>query len=201
MSASNSTACGGLILALVLSGCLGGQTTDTEVSEQLTNQEIAGLPSSQTTTATPKRRPDDPIYVNLAPTVLDKKLRRTEKPSGAIGQHIRHEFLSDPIIQLLPEPKSKIGRKTSLSIPRTADVEVASTVSMREVMRLSGKMDKPGKTIDIVFEATVTSQLPAFSFTVVESGPVLQRMAISKRFAHQIREIIVEKIGPEIPAR
>lgn len=196
-----STVCMGILLALGFAGCQGVQTTGTDVSERLTNQEIAGIHSLQASTPAPKRGPDDPIYVSLAPITLDKRLRHTETPKGAIGQHIRHEFASDPIIQLLPEPKSKMGRKASQSIARTADVEVVSKVSIKEVMRLNDKMDRPSKTFHIVYEATVTSQTPSLSYNVVESGPMLQHMAISKRFVNQIQDIIVDKIGPEIPAR
>ena len=196
---STSITCPGIFLALVLSGCLGGQTTATEVSERLTNQEIAGVPLSQAADAGPKRRPEDPIYVNLARTVLDSKMCQAEKPKGAVGQHIRNEFASDPIIQLLPDPKNKIGRKASQSVLHSADIVVASKVYLKEGQGVGG--EKLGKTSTVVFEATITSQSPPTSYLVVESGPVLQHMAVSKRFANQIRDIIVEKIGPEIPAR
>jgi len=35
---------------------------------------------------------------------------------------------------------------------------------------------------------------------VYESGHVLQNEEVSKRFAQQIREVILEKVGPQIPA-
>jgi hypothetical protein len=177
---------------------MGSETTDPMASEQLSNQEIAGITPGQ---SAPKRRAEDPIYVNMGPLVLDNKMRHAEKPKGAIGQHIRQEFASDPVIQLVPEQKGKVGRKTSLSVSRTADVEVVSKASLKEVLGTNGKTGKLGKTVNIVFEATVSSQSPPTSYVVTESGPVLQSMAVSKRFAQQIREIIVEKIGPEIPAR
>lgn len=169
--------------------------------KELTPQETIGINSPPATETVSKRKPDDPIYVKLSAPVLDKKVRQAEMPKGAIGLHIRHEFASDSIIQLLPEPKSKVGHKTSQPISSSVDVEVASRVSLKEVMRLNGTVGKPSKTINIVFEGTVTSQAPPFSTVVIESGPVLQHMAISKRFASHIRTIIVEQIGPDIPAR
>jgi len=201
-------ACSYAMLVIALSACAGGQTatvaTDSTpplAGERLTNNEIAGISPALAAYAKQKRRPEDPIYVNLAPAVLDRKIRQSEKPKGAIGQHLRHEFASDPIIQLLPEPKNKIGRKTSQSVPTIADVEVVTTVSLKEVLGVKGTSGKPSKTVKVLFEATITSQFPPASYVVSESGPALQHLAVSKRFVQQIRDVIVEQIGPEIPAR
>jgi hypothetical protein len=172
--------------------------------DQFAAQEGAGIRQvepSEAAGATPKRRPDDPIYVNLPSPVLDSKIQQVEKPKGAIGQYIRNEFASDPIIQLVPDLKSKkMGRKTSQAALRTADVEVASKVSLKEVLGINSTTGKPSKMVNIVFEATISSQSPPVTYTVSESGHILQNMAVSKRFAKQIREVIVEKIGPDLPA-
>jgi hypothetical protein len=201
-------ACSGAMLVVALSACTGGQTapvaadgTPPLVGERLTNNEIAGISPALAAYANQKRRPEDPIYVHLVPAVLDSKIRKAEKPKGAIGQHLRHEFASDPIIQLLPEPKNKIGRKTSQSVPPIADIEVVSSVSLKEVLGVKGTSGKPSKTVRVLFEATITSQFPPATYVVSESGPVLQHLAVSKRFAQQIRDVIVGQIGPEIPAR
>ncbi len=178
-----------------------GDGTDSLVSERVTNNEIAGITPPQGARADQKRQPEDPIYVNLVPAVLDSRIRQGEKPKGALGQHLRHEFAADPIIQLLPEPKNKIGRKPPQLVPPAADVEVVSTVSLKEILGVRGATGKPSKTVSILFEATITSQSPPASYLVSESGPVLQHRAVSKRFAQQIRDVIVDKIGPEIPAR
>lgn len=96
-----------------------GDGTDSLVSERVTNNEIAGITPPQGARADQKRQPEDPIYVNLVSAILDSRIRQGEKPKGALGQHLRHEFAADPIIQLLPEPKNKIGRKTpGLSHPQ-----------------------------------------------------------------------------------
>ena len=50
-------------------------------------------------------------------------------------------------------------------------------------------------------EATISSQSSAVKYTVSESGYILKNMAVSKRFANQVREVIVEKFAPDIPAR
>ncbi len=196
------------VLLLAVSGCTGGHAagvtsddTHYPAGERLTNSEIAGVSPTLAAYAEQKRRPEDPIYVNLAPLALDSKIRQTEKPKGTIGQQLREEFASDPIIQLLPDPKTKLGRKMSQSIPPTADVEVISRVSVKEILGPKGPTGKPSKTLRVVYEATITSQSPLASYVVSESGPLLQHRAVSKRFAHQIREVIVGNIGPQIPAR
>lgn len=205
---NSGRACPGAVLIVVLSACTGGPMapvagdgTDSPVSERVTNNEIAGISPALAAYANQKRRPEDPIFVNLAPAILDSRIRQGEKPKGAIGQHLRHEFAADPIIQLLPDPKNKIGRKTSQPVPDAADVEVVSTVSLKEILGVKGATGKPSKMLRIIFEATITSQSPPASYLVSESGPVLQHRAVSKRFAQQIRNVIIDKIGPDIPAR
>jgi len=205
------SACSAVVLSFVLSACGAGHSTtvadSTDVpraEENLAAQDVAGAGQeepNEIADAVPKRAPNDPIYVNLAAPVLDNKMRKAEKPKGAIAQHLRNEFSSDPIIQLIPDTKSAKKHKAAQVTPPPPDVEVASTVSVQEVLGMNAKTGKPKKTLNIVFEATISSQSPPATYTVSESGHILKNMAVSKRFAKQIRDVIVEKIGPEIPAR
>jgi hypothetical protein len=68
------------------------------------------------------------------------------------------------------------------------------------VYGLNRQTGKPGKMVAVVFEATITSQVPPALYTVSESGNILQNVEVSKRFAKQVKQVIVEKIGPDIPA-
>jgi hypothetical protein len=52
----------------------------------------------------------------------------------------------------------------------------------------------------VVFEATITSQTPPAIYTVSESGHAQRNLEVSKRFAKQVKQVILEKIGPNIPA-
>lgn len=173
------------------------QVAAQELSDQMRARKAEQLEALSTT---PKRQPQDPIYVSLAPPVLDDKMQQAEKPKGAVAQQIRSEFVSDPIIQLVPGSKNADGQRTVRATPSIADVEVASKVSMKEVVGVNRKTGKPGKMVAIVFEATITSQVPPASHTVLESGHVLQNVEVSKRFARQVKQVILEKIGPDIPA-
>lgn len=204
-------ACSAIVLSFALSACgarhpptVADNTDVPMAGENLAPLEVAGAgreEPKEIADVVQKRNPNDPIFVNLAAPVLDSKMRKAEKPKGAISQHLRNEFASDPIIQLIPNTKNTKKQKISQTTPRIPDVEVASTVSVQEVLGVNAKTGKPKKTLNIVFEATISSQSPPATYTVSESGHILKNRAVSKRFAKQIREVIVEKIGPEIPAR
>ena len=173
------------------------QVATQEMAEQILARKTVKL---ETISAAPKRQPEDPIYVSLAPPILDGKMQQAEKPKGAVAQQIRNEFDSDPIIKLVAGSQNRAGQWKPRATPSIADVEVSSKVSIKEVYSMNRQTGKPGKMIAVVFEATITSQVPPASYTVSESGHILENMEVSKRFARQVKQVIVEKIGPGIPA-
>lgn len=173
------------------------QVAAQEMAEQIRAKKAAQL---ETLSAAPKRQAEDPIYVSLPPPVLDGKMQQAEKPKGAVAQQIRNEFASDPIIKLVGENQDLAGVGKLRATSSISDVEVSSKVSMKEVVGVNRKTGKLGKMVTIVFEATITSQVPPASYTVSESGHILQNVEVSKRFAKQVKQVIVEKIGPSIPA-
>ena len=148
----------------------------------------------------PRRRPNDPIYVSLVPPVLDSKMQQVEKSKGAVERQIRSEFNSDPIIKLVGGGSNSSGKGKLGAVPSIADVEVSPKVSIKDVYVLQPQTGKPGKMTAVVFEATITSQEPPVTSTVSETGYVLQNVEVSKRFAMQIKQVILERIGPGIPA-
>jgi len=191
------------VLSVAVAACAGGDfasknTGEDSVAKQQLDAQTKGQQAqaneaeqSSLLNAKPLRGPQDPIYVNLASTVLDKKMQEAEKPKGTVAQHIRKELSSDPVIQLVP------GNKKAASI---IDVTVAPKVSLMEMKGVHRKSGKPGKMTAVVMEATITSQSPPAIYTVYESGHVQQNEEVSKRFAKQIRQVILEKVGPQIPA-
>jgi hypothetical protein len=192
-----------VMLSLAVAACAGGDYASTDngensVARQQQDAQTMGQQTqvneadrSDLLNTKPLRGPQDPIYVNLASTVLDKKMQEAEKPKGAVAQQIRKELSADPVIQLVS------GTKKAASI---VDVTVASKVSLMEMKGVHRKTGKPGKMTAVVMEATITSQSPPAIYTVYESGHVLQNDEVSKRFAKQIRQVILEKVGPQIPA-
>lgn len=168
-------------------------TDDSMAKRQPTAQEIAEQLST-------KRQQSDPIYVSLAPPVLDAHMQKAERSKGAVAEQIRNELEADPNIRLIEEN----GNRSGLLKPHgaaSADVEVLSKVSLKEAYGIDRKTGKPSKTLAVVFEATITSQVPSATYNVSESGHALRNLEVSKRFAKQIKQVILEKIGPGIAAR
>ena len=148
---------------------------------------------------TAKRQPSDPIYVSLAPPVLDPQMEKAERTKGVVAEQIRSEFAADPIIKLIEENPNQSGLMKP-HVLASADVEVSPKVSLKEAYGIDRKTGKPSKTLAVVFEATITSQVPPATYNVSESGHALRTLEVSKRFTTQVKQIIREKIGPAIPA-
>jgi hypothetical protein len=171
------------------------------VAAQATAEEVSAGQIEQQTQAglIPKRQPDDPIYVDLAPPVLDDNMQRAERSKGVVAEQIRREFVGDPIIKLTDEHNDRSG----LLRPRirVEAVEVSPKVSLKEAYGIDRKTGKRSKILAVVFEATIVSKMPPASYKVLESGHVLKNGEVSKRFAKQVKQVILEKIGPSIPAQ
>ncbi len=148
----------------------------------------------------PKRQPNDPIYVSLAPPVLDPEMEKAERKKGAVAEQIRSEFAADPIIKLIEENRNQSGLMKP-HVLASADVEVSPKVSLKEAYGIDRKTGKPSKMLAVVFEATITSQVSPATYNVSESGHALRTLEISKRFTTQVKQVILDKIGPTIPAR
>ena len=188
-----------------------GQSTNQSVQDSKAKRQLSAQETAEQLRAkkaeqfdissrAPKRQSDAPIYANLAPLVLDDKMRQAEKSKGAVEQQIRSEFNSDPIIKLIEENRNSSDKGSSHAGSSIADVEVVPKVSIKDVYVLQRKTGKPSKMAAVVFEATITSQVPPVTSTVSETGQIQQRVEVSKRFVTQIKEVILEKIGPGIPA-
>jgi hypothetical protein len=187
-----------------------GKTTIHDADDPMAMKQVAAQEIAEQVSAKPaeqreqlsvgqKRQANDPIYVTLAPPVLDDNMQRAERSKGVVAEQIRREFIGDPIIKLTDEHQNRSG----LLKPRTRvdAVEVSPKVSLREAYGIDRKTGKRSKVLAVVFEATITSQVPPATYTVSESGHVLKNVEVSKRFAKQIKQVILEKIGPNIPAQ
>jgi hypothetical protein len=172
------------------------QAAAQEIAEQLSAKRADQL---EQLSQTLKRQPNDPIYVSLAQPVLDTQMEKAERSKGAVAEQMRSEFEADPIIKLIEENRSRSGLLRSHGAP-SADVEVSPKVSLKEAYGIDRKTGKPSKMLAVVFEATITTQVPPATYNVTESGHVLKNLEVSKRFAKQVKQVIIEKIGPNIPA-
>jgi hypothetical protein len=187
-----------------------GKTTIHEANDPMAKRQVAAQEMTEQIRAkqanqpeqlsqTSKRQPSDPIYVSLAPPVLDAQMEKAERTKGAVAEQIRSEFETDPIIKLIEENGDRSGLLKP-HVAASADVEVLPKVSLKEAYGIDRKTGKPGKMLAVVFEATITTQVPPATYNVSESGHVLRNLEVSKRFAKQVKQVILEKIGPNIPA-
>ncbi len=195
---------------LVYETDLQGKTTihdanDPMAKRQVASQEMAGGLNLKTNNRLAqsnngsRRQPNEPIYVDLAPAELDEQMQKAERAKGAVAEQIRSEFVADPMIKLIERDQERSGLlKPHLSAG--ADVEVSPKVSLKEAYGIDRKSGKPVRMLAVVFEATITSQTPPSTYTVSESGQAQRNLEVSKRFAKQVKQVILEKIGPNIPA-
>ena len=158
----------------------------------------------------PKRRHGDPIYVNLHAVKLGDKLKKAQHSKDAVDKQVRATFKSDKVIRLVS--KKDLKRQEWAEISKAlagqnpydatvADVEVVTRAYVKEVYGINKKTGKPDKMPAVVFEATITSNhLPA-EYTVEESGHILRNAQVTQRFADRIKAVIIQQIGPDLPAR
>ncbi len=172
------------------------QAAAQEIAEQLNAKRTDQLEQSSRAL---KRQPTDLIYVSLAQPILDTQMEKAERSKGAVAEQIRSELEADPIIKLIEENHSRSGLLRWHGVA-SADVAVSPKVSLKEAYGIDRKTGKPSKMLAVVFEATITTQVPPATYNVSESGHVLKNLEVSKRFAKQVRRVILEKIGPTIPA-
>lgn len=172
------------------------QAAAQETAAQLSAKRVGQL---EQLSGMPKRQPNDPIYVSLAQPVLDAQMEKAERSKGAVAEQIRSEFETDPIIKLIEENRSRSGLLKP-HVSSSVDVEVLPKVSLKEAYGVDRKTGKPSKMLAVVFEATITTQVPPATYNVSESGHVLKNLEVSRRFAKQVRQVILEKIAPTIPA-
>ncbi|MFO0699021.1 MAG: hypothetical protein U0236_07315 [Nitrospira sp.] len=195
---------------LVYETDLQGKTTIYDVDDPMAKRQMAAQEAALTSnlkkterpeqaSSTSKRLPNEPIYVDLGPVELDEQMQKAERAKGAVADQIRSELVANPVIKLVERNQERSGLlKPHLSAG--VDVEVSSKVSLKEAYGIDRKTGKPVKMLAVVFEARITSQSPPATYTVSESGHAQRNLEVSKRFAKQVRQVIVEKIGPNIPA-
>jgi len=156
----------------------------------------------------PKRSPKDPIYVVLFQTELGDDLAKVEKPKGAVFDAFRKEFENDRICKLVNPRKMKgnVGREIKGFVENpispestVADVSVTSRAFLEEQYGVSKKTGKPASMMALVFEATITSHFLPQTFTVRESGHILNNPEVTRKFAAKVRRVIVKEVGPTIP--
>jgi hypothetical protein len=157
----------------------------------------------------PKRKPTDPIRVALMPMELDDNLKKAEHTEGAVFEQFKKEFEGDKVIRLVSEKDLKraqwaqVGRALAGQNPESApvsDVEVVSRGYLKKVYGVNKKTGKPASVPAVVFEATIRSNYLEAEYTVSEQGHILRNVQVTKKFAAKVKDVIINKIGPTLPA-
>ncbi len=156
----------------------------------------------------PKRGPNDPIRVALLETKLGPKLAKGQSSAGAVGREIRKNFQNDPILKLADlsnREKNESLKKKGFNLDflhrrsNDADVDVETKVYFKEVVGINKTTKKIGKGVVLIYEATIRNNYLPETFTVKESGGILENVAATKRFCDKIKTAIKNNVGPTIP--
>lgn len=162
----------------------------------------------------PKRDQSDAIKLALFKTIVDEELKQVSV-KGGIFPYIRKEFENDPILKLYDQKKldayekerdfksgkeKRFGGLNQDSAFLSVDVYVKSKALLRQEYGVSKATNKLASAQYVHLEATIHSEYDSKTWTVKESGPIFKNAEVIKNFSNQIRTIILEEIGPTIPA-
>jgi len=188
----------------------GGKTTvtgDAETMARHENQERARAAYEKDIASAPRRGPTDPIAVTLLTPVWDGEYRNENHERA--NQMLLNEFKNDPVL-----------RVTQVTIPRAtgrdsgADTDLAAEASRRGkggdvfVSTFLGTEAALGRKKDgkravgqaIVYKARVFSPYAADGKEAKELGNLLQTTQMVKKLAVETRALIVNDLGPRLPA-
>lgn len=211
------------LMFAILAGC-GGMTkttrvvggkkvttySDPETAKRMEEEEKQRAAYIEELRKAEKRKPTDPIIVALFEAYVADKLKKNTK--GRLFPQFRKEFENDPIIRLVDQKiVNKAAKQTKQASRRpltskdkpkvAADVSVFSYANIEETVGYSKKTKKTGKMIALVYTATVTSHyLPEDTHQVKETGNIFRNVEVTKKFADKIKDVIRNKIGPNIPS-
>jgi hypothetical protein len=160
----------------------------------------------------PKRKPTDPIFVNIKSIdYVGDKLKLTEKDKQPIHDSIRKPFENDPIIRLLPEEQSdqaggrpnvrsafnELGREVG-GEKTNADVDIVVKVSYS--MGIGGKKGKLVEVQEVDYLAIITGRQMRNKHEAKGGSTMLDIPGNTKRFVDRVKKVIVNDVGPTIPA-
>lgn len=151
----------------------------------------------------PKRKPNDPIYLNIEP--IQDEMGLNDKQKKDMLEYFRKQFENDPIIRLVG--KSGTGtnelRKAlkSLSAGSTrpdADVNLVITVSTDTVYGL--RKGKLAEAKAMVFKAKITGNWIPAEQKAQEMGTLFEVPDATRKLSDKVKQLIKNEIGPTIPA-
>lgn len=195
-----------------------GKIISTDDPEARAKAEVAAKKKKEKQKAlanTPKRGPMDSIHIALFQTVVGENLRKATKKQGGIFPFFRKEFDTDKVIKIMGQKKVdsysknydfKTGRyKKFTGFDRSptylsVDIYVESTARLKEKYGISKATKKAASAPYLFYKAIIHSEYSDQTWEVTESGHILKNPEVTKKFANKIRDVILKKAGPTIPA-
>ena len=163
----------------------------------------------------PKRGSNDPITMALFQTVVSDDLRKAATKEG-VFPYLRKEFENDPVIKIMDQRRVdnyakdrdfKTGKTTRFSsfdddpefLP--SDVYVESFAKLEEKVGINRSTNKIATAPFLVYRAVIYSEYSGRTWEVKEEGFVLQNAEVTRNFAAKISDVILNQVGPTIPAQ
>lgn len=154
-----------------------------------------------------KRQPTDPIIVALYEAEVPVELAKaTDKEK--LNREIRKHFQKDSVIQLVGRKKLESALSWQMKATRdklpykNADVSVFPAVTAKEKYGVNRRTGKLGSAPVLIFKADVISHYyPEDRYESEKMGHIFHNAKVAKQFAADIKRIIKNKIGPNIPAK
>jgi hypothetical protein len=152
----------------------------------------------------PKRKANDPISVNLRP-IDDSQIEMTEKQKKDMYDYFRKQFENDPVIRLTAAQRTdrKGVRRQAVSSLKDlagqgADVDVVIKVTSRTVYgTMNGKL---ASAKEMVFQASVNGKWMQDKHQAEDAGTLFDIPKATHRLSEKVKKIIMNDIGPTIPA-
>lgn len=158
----------------------------------------------------PKRKPSDPIFVNLKP-IDDRAVQLTEKQKKDVHDYLRKHLENDRIIRLDFEekPEQATDRKGVRRNARNAvkdlgakknnaDVDVAIKVIYE--MGIGGHNGKLKEVKNLGFHATIKNNWMRDTYEAKGGCSLLDIPNGTQRFTDKVKQVIRTDVGPNIPA-
>jgi hypothetical protein len=166
-------------------------------------QEAAQVVRLEKIRQAPKRRPNDPIFVNFMP-IDDSEINMNEKQKKDMYDYFRKQLANDPVIRLNEETggsgKHKTGKvlKGIVTSALSTDVDLKIKVTSKTVYgTINGKL---AEAKEMAFQASINSRWLKDKHTAEDAGTLFEIPRATQRLSQKIKKIIKDDIGPTIPA-
>ncbi|MBI4376769.1 MAG: hypothetical protein HY549_10010 [Elusimicrobia bacterium] len=175
--------------------------TNPENAERMKQEEQKQAAAAQAYKTAEKRQASDPIRVLLYEPTISVDLAKVAKQDQLVAQ-VRREFENDPVIQIVVQKPSQSAFGRFDNKPSDADVTVVTHALLEDKVGRSSTTGKAGMMKAFVLKAEISSNYSSEDRHSVEKmDHLLKNVEVTKQFGEEVRSIIKDKIGPNLPSR